>query len=307
MSSDGSAAKVAIIIPSWTGEISRLLHSIEQQTFRDYKVEVVTGVSPVARARNVGIRRTTSEIVVFIDDDAYFGHEDCLRILVDLLESDPRIGVVGTSKLAPPSASALQRAISRQVPRMVYPTVRRNQVSNPPLDRYGFTAITGTCCAIPRRIFEELGMFDEEMITGPEDVSFFAQVRRGGYNLMVAANCWVYHDPPPSMRDLLRKSFWYGVGHAQSTRKTPERGLRLLALNRWYGKATLLASVLAFPAAFFVHLYFDPKRKILLGFRPLKTLSTYAVLCGYVYGWYNARPRQEATTYRGVRGGAAQP
>ncbi|HEY8284612.1 MAG TPA: glycosyltransferase [Chloroflexota bacterium] len=307
MSSAGSTAKVAIIIPSWTGEVSRLVRSIEQQTFRDYTIEVVTGVSPVARARNLGIRRTSSEIVVFIDDDAYFGHERCLQILVASLESDPRIGAVGSSKLVPPSANALQRAISRQVPRMVYPTVRRNQVSNPPLDRYGFTAITGTCCAMPRKIFEEIGMFDEEMITGPEDVIFFAQVHRSGYDLVVAGNCWVYHDPPPSMRDLLRKSFWYGVGHAQSTRKTPERGIRLLALNRWYGKAALLLSALAFPAAFFVHLYLDPKQKIVLSFRPLKTLSTYAVLCGYVYGWYDARPRREATTYRGVRGHVAEP
>src|SRR3712207_2465958 len=50
---------VSIVIPSWTGEVGRLLASIERQTFRDYTVRVVTGVSPAARARRIGVEESS--------------------------------------------------------------------------------------------------------------------------------------------------------------------------------------------------------------------------------------------------------
>jgi hypothetical protein len=117
--------------------------------------------------------------------------------------------------------------------------------------------------------------------------------------MVVAGNTWVYHDPPGKVVDLLRKSFWYGIGHALEARKHPERHMAVIPLDRWYGKLALLGAVLAFPAALFVHYYFDPVRRLAFGFRPLKTLSTYAVLCGYVYGWYNRTPSSAASTYMG--------
>lgn len=291
--------RVSIIIPAWSGEVSRVMQSIEQQTFKDYEVEVVRGVSPAARARNVGVERTSGDILLFIDDDAFFGHARVLQTLVETLEADPHIAVVGTSKLVPKSASRLQRMIARQVPRMVYPVVRQPLESNPPLNAYGFTAVTTTCCAVRRSVYKEVGGFDEGLTTGPEDTDFFYRVRRAGYRIDVASNSWVYHDPPASLRDLLRKSYWYGVGHALEARKSPERRMDVLPLDRWYGKLAALGAVPALPFAFFVHIYFDPVRRLEFGFRPLKTLSTYSVLCGYVTGWYQDKPCTPATTYMG--------
>src|SRR5690349_9851932 len=96
--------RVSIIIPSWTGEIGRLRQSIAQQTFRDYEIDVVQGVSPAARARNVGAARARGEILLFIDDDAYFGHPRVLERLVAVLDRDPQVAVAGASKLAPREA-----------------------------------------------------------------------------------------------------------------------------------------------------------------------------------------------------------
>jgi glycosyltransferase involved in cell wall biosynthesis len=296
--------KVSIIVPSWTGEVSRLEESIRQQTFSDYELEIVTGVSPAARARNLGARRTHGGILLFIDDDAYFGNPHVLERLVRVIESDPRMGVVGTSKLAPKTASRFQQAVARQVPRQVYPVLTEDTVSNPPLDSYGFTAVSTTCCAVRREAFEAVGGFDEGLTTGPEDTDFFYQLRRKGYKISVAGNTWVYHDPPATLRDLVRKSFWYGLGHALEARKSPERRMDILALNRWYGPLLLVGAALFFPFAFFVHPYFDPVRRIEIKFSPYKTLSTYAVLAGYAYGWYLGKPRKTTTTYMGRKGAA---
>jgi GT2 family glycosyltransferase len=294
--------KVSIIVPSWTGDVSRLEESIRQQTFQDYELDVVTGVSPAARARNIGAGRTHGDILLFIDDDAFFGNPHVLERLVRTLQSDPLMGVVGTSKLAPKTASRFQKAVARQVPRQVYPVLPRDTVSNPPLDKYGFTAVSTTCCVVRREAFEAVGGFDEGLTTGPEDTDFFYRLRRKGYKISVAGNAWVYHDPPANLRDLLRKSFWYGLGHALEAKKNPERRMNLLALNRWYGPLLLVGAVLFFPVAFFVHLYFDPVRRVEIRFSPYKTLSSYAVLLGYAYGWYRGKPDKAATTYMGREG-----
>ena len=299
MKQQSKKPRVSIIIPSWTGEVTRVMQSIERQTFRDYEVDVVRGISPAARARNVAAARAAGDILLFIDDDAYFGHAGVLQSLVDVLDSDPQIAVVGTSKLVPQTASRLQKLMANQVPRMVYPVVPSRTESNPPLHGYGFTAVTTTCCAVRRSVYEEVGGFDENLTTGPEDTDFFYRVRSVGYQINVASNSWVYHDPPASIKDLMRKSFWYGVGHALEARKNPERKMEVLPLNRWYGKLAALGIFLALPVSFFIHFYFDPIRRLEIGFRPLKTLSTYSVLAGYIMGWYRGKPKKAATTYMG--------
>jgi cellulose synthase/poly-beta-1,6-N-acetylglucosamine synthase-like glycosyltransferase len=280
--------RVSIIIPSWSGEVSRPMRSIEQQTFRNFEVTVVQEPG-LNRARNLGAARSRGEILVLIDDDMTLGHERVLETMVDLMDSEPHIGIVGVSLQVPVLANWFQRAVARQVPRYVDPILSQHMLSNPPLDRHGFTAVKGGCCAIRRTIFQEVGGFDENALRG-EDTDFFYRVRRRGHDLALAANCWAYHPPPARVSELLRKSFSYGVGHALEARKSPERGMAMLPLDRWYGVLGLLAAVMSFPIACFIHYYFDPVRHLVVSFRPLKTLSTYATLCGYVYGWYHARP-----------------
>src|SRR5947209_14449981 len=94
MSSTTTKPKVSIIIPSWTGEVSRPMRGIQQQTFRDYEVNVVQGVSPAACARNVGAHRSRADILLFVDDDADLGHEHIFQMMVDLLENDAQIAIV---------------------------------------------------------------------------------------------------------------------------------------------------------------------------------------------------------------------
>jgi len=276
--------RVSIVIPSRSGHVERVLRSVEQQTLGDYEVDVVDDVHPLNRARNAGAARARGELLVLLDDDITLGNKHVLQRMIDVLDKDPATAIVGVSLRLPPDANRFQVSVGRQVPRYIDPIVDADVVSNPPLDRYGFTVVKGGCCAIRRSVFDEVGGFDETVLTG-EDTEFFYRVRRRGHNLVVAAGCWAYHAPPANLRGLLKKSFSYGVGHAREARKSPERGMAVVPLDRWYGPLLLVAAVLVLPLAFFVHYYFDPSRKLVFGLRPLKTASTYATLCGYVYGW----------------------
>jgi glycosyltransferase involved in cell wall biosynthesis len=287
--SDGSErpATVSVIIPSWRGNVRRVCNSLRAQTFRDYTVRVVSGVSPAARARNLAAAEARSSLLLFIDDDAYFGHERVLETLVGTLGADPTLGAVGPSKLVPPDATWLQRRIAAETPRWVYPILTADAESNPPLDRYGFSGISTTCVLVPRAVFEQIGGFDERLTTA-EDTDFFYRLRRAGYRLVIPRDCWVYHDPPAGLSTLLRKSCQYGRNHALEARKWPERHMDILPLDRWYGRLLLLLSPLFFPLSLFVNVYFDPVRRLELGFLPLKALSTYATLYGYAWEWFRS-------------------
>ncbi|MGI9149613.1 MAG: glycosyltransferase [Chloroflexota bacterium] len=276
---------VSIVIPSWTGNVERTLRSIQCQTFRDYRVNVVRGVSPAGRARNIGVSRTQGQLILFIDDDAYFGHDRVLEGLVQTLQGDPTIGVVGPSLQLPPDANAFQRRLAVEAPRWVFPIHDGDFESNPPLDHYGHTAISTTCCLLRRTAFEDLAGFDESLPTGPEDTEFFYRMRKSGFRFVVPRRSWVYHYPPPNLTTAVKKYLGYGIGHALEARKAPERHLDIVPLGHWYGKVIVLFAVFLLVPSLFVNLYLNPIRQIRFGLRPLKAISSYAALCGYTWGW----------------------
>jgi GT2 family glycosyltransferase len=275
--------RVSVVIPTLYGNVDGVVESIRRQTFTDFEIHVVAGVRPAARARNIGVAETSGALVVFVDDDARLGHDRVLETLVQVAESDTSLGVVGPSKILSPRATPLQRRIGTEVPRWQFPVVESDLESNPPIDRYGYTGITTTCCLVPRQVFEEIGGFDERFTTG-EDTEFFFQVRRAGYRFLVPAHTWVYHDPPRRLTGFLKRMFVYGENHAWEARKAPERHMDLIPMSRWYGKLFAAVSPLLFLPSLFINVYFDPTRHVKVGFRPMKALSTYATFLGYVWG-----------------------
>lgn len=281
-----SSHRVAIVIPTWTGEISRLKASIARQTFQDFELVVVEGVSPAGRARNLGVGRTDAELIVFIDDDASFGAPDTLQRLVAAADEHPEYAVLGTAKLLPPDATPFQRRTAVEVPRWVYPVSETLVESNPPVSHYGFSALSTTCVLMRRSWYERVGGFDESLPTGPEDTEFFFRLRRAGARFAMAGQTWVYHPPPASLRALMRKSFAYGVGHALEASHEPSRGMQIIPLDRWYGKLLALLAFLCFLPSLFISYYYEPVRHWRFGWRPIKACSSYSSLCGYISGWY---------------------
>jgi hypothetical protein len=167
-----------VIIPSLDGDVAPLLASIHRQTRRPAEIEVVRGVRPNGRARNVGVSRTSAPLLVFVDDDAVLGDQRVIERLVAPLLDDPSIGVSGASKLLPPGAPWFQRWVAREVPRIVHPIVDQPLESNPDPPSF-YCEITTTCCAMRREVFDAAGGFDERLIRGV-DTEFFVRVRRMG-------------------------------------------------------------------------------------------------------------------------------
>lgn len=314
------APQVALIIPSLGGDVAPLLASVRRQTLQPAEVEVVRGVRPNGRARNLGVARTRAPILVFVDDDAVLGDERAIANLVEPLLADPTIGVAGAAKLLPTDAGWFQRWAAREVPRIVHPIVARPLETNPDPPAF-YCEITTTCCAMRRAVFEAAGGFDETLVRGV-DTEFFVRVRRRttnderrpatddrptttyertlaetqsskleaqNYRFVLVPDTWTYHPAPATLRALLRKHFLYGMGHAQEVRRDPARARGRALRTPLHALGYLLfRTAILLPNVFLPYSFAAPSWRP--GFKPLKALTSYAGALGYVWGWYNDRP-----------------
>lgn len=278
-----SGVTISAIIPSLKGDTATLEEALEKQTRAPDEIKVIKGVRPNGAARNLGVQSTNGDILLFVDDDAFPGSPDLVQNLVQPLIDDPTIGVTGAARVLPPNASWFQKRVAAEIPRTVNSIPSAALETNPPLNGYGHSLITTTCCALWRSTYDRAGGFSERLVSGV-DTDFFYRLRCTGARFMMVPHVFVEHHAPRNLYDLLRKYRWYGMGYAQETQERPERGIGPHLPTLLHQAAfLLLATLWVIPNIIILYSFGYPHFE--LGFRPIKALSTYAVAWGYVYGW----------------------
>jgi GT2 family glycosyltransferase len=277
-----TAHKVSIIVPSLTGDITLLKADLARQSFQEFELVVASSIRPPAKARNFGAKKAIGEILIFIDDDIRFGHEAVLLNLIKAFEAAENVGVVGVPHILPKDSNRFQRRLAQEIIRVTLPMVET-------LTKTDF-GIAATCWAMKRELFEKLGGFNQDLISG-EDSEFLYRVNRLGLQNYIVPNSWVYHAPPKRFGELMRKFFWYGIGHCQCAHMHPNWGCGLILRNPVMALGYLLfRTIVLIPNIFFPFSYRD--RSLKLGFKPLKAIASYAAAWGYVYGWFKEISRQ---------------
>lgn len=272
-----------MVVPSLNGDVDRLVRSLENQTRIPDEIEVVVGAQPNGRARNLGVERTSGNIIVFIDDDAIPGSSDLIEKLANKLLEDETVGITGTARILPTDATWFQKRVADEIPRTVNPIPDVDLETNPPLEGYGHSLITTTCCAIRRSVYEKIGRFSDVLVSGV-DTDFFYRTRCEGYRFIMVPEVYVEHPAPANLKKLWKKYYWYGLGYGQETQRHPKRKMGFWLNNRLKRLLFIIAATLwILPNIFFLYSFGYPE--IRFGFRPLKAISTYAVAWGYINGW----------------------
>lgn len=208
--------RIAVIIPSGDNtredSLSGLLADLRQQTRPPQEIEIVHGVSPSGRARNLGIERTKADFLVFIDDDVRLGNEFVLESLLKVLLEDSQVGLVGTAQLLPEDSSPFQRKCAQQIPRSQSALVSRVTESD---------IVTTACCMARRCDLARLGNFHDRILRGV-DPELRNRYRQGGFKIVVAPNVWHHHPMPSSFGALLRIAYRNGYSSAFAQRHFPE-------------------------------------------------------------------------------------
>jgi SAM-dependent methyltransferase/GT2 family glycosyltransferase len=207
---------VSVIIPSFDGvrggNLAKLVADLKQQSFKEKEVIVVNGVSPQGKAINMGAGQARGKILLIADDDSRMGSPFVIENLVRVFAENKDIGMAGASIMVPPDANWLQRKAGEEFPRFGMKLVDR--VTESDMACHG-------CCAIPKKVFEEVGRERENILRGL-DPDLRYRMRKLGYKTVLAANTWVYHPLPATAGKLIKTFFRNGMGSAYSFKYQPQ-------------------------------------------------------------------------------------
>jgi GT2 family glycosyltransferase len=203
------------------------------------------------RARNLGVKHSTSSILLFLDDDARMSRES-LESAIKKFE-DPEVGVVGGPNLTLEPASYWQRVsgLVLSSPFATASMVWRYRKASEKAREVDETRLTSCNLLIRRDVFEKVGGFPEDIFPG-EEVVLLHRIKKSGYKIIYDPNFVAYHR---------RRGFWghvnsvfrYGYGRilAISVDKgifkplfaTPSIGLLVFLLSTLYAPAFVFLSL----------------------------------------------------------------
>jgi len=174
----------------------------------------------LSEARNLGISKSSSNIVAFTDDDCTVPQDWPLRALDAF--GDPRVGAVGGPGVTDPrdnwrakcSGAVLSTRLATST--SVY---RYAAISNSP--KAAGEKQLSTCNLFFRKsVLEELGYFQTVLETCEEN-ELIARICSAGYLVLYAPACVVFHHRRPLFRPFLEQISNYAKGRAVFTLKWP--------------------------------------------------------------------------------------
>ena len=152
----------------------------------------------VARARNQGLAAARGTYVLVLDDDAIMQPE-ALTQLVAVLDTNPAAAMCGPQLLNPAhepiSANLTFPTLSHKIRRWGIVEQRNgstwdNSISGRMRE---VDYVIGACQLIRRAALDEVGLYDEHIFYGPEDIDFCLRLRQAGWRIAVQPAAQVIH------------------------------------------------------------------------------------------------------------------
>ncbi len=252
---DGCAQKVkfSVIIPAYNAEatLPALLRSLLSQTYgEDFEIIVVDDCSRdatpeiagifgcrlissgqnrgPAHCRNLGAGNAAGRVLVFTDSDCRV-ESDWLEQLDKCFSNGDADVIMGRLVLLP--STFLGDSISA----LGFPAggaLGFEKVWKVSED--GFTKSLSSCnCAVRKKVFEEVGGFDESFpYAGGEDSFLAYTLVRAGYGIGYRPQVVAYHGARDSLRDFVKWQFHRGISSFIFSRKVRGKG-DFVSLRLW--------------------------------------------------------------------------
>jgi GT2 family glycosyltransferase len=169
---------------------------------RDRSVELIGQRCPEARllpsatnrgfagGNNLAIARALgegSDVLLLLNNDAAIAEKD-VALLIETLESDPQIGLVGPTMW---DGDRLLSAGGRDIARHVVTHIRLTQ---PPAGLLEVDYVSGTVALVRAEVFNSLGLLDEGFFFSGEMADLCRRAWMGGYRCVIDGRTRAFHD-----------------------------------------------------------------------------------------------------------------
>ncbi len=155
----------------------------------------------VAGGRNFLMQQAAGDIYCFIDDDARFADNDCITKFVNTFKKQPDVGIIATKII-----DHIDQETTFAVPFSQW--WRKKQPNLVNVSQH-VSYYVGTCHAIDRRVIEQCGDYQPNLIFGEEELDLSYRVIEGAWKILYLPEVVVHHHPQSSV-----------VGHVGKKRKS---------------------------------------------------------------------------------------
>lgn len=158
------------------------------------------------RANNLGFQQAAGEFILFLNPDTV-SNEAALAHCLARLQADPRIGLISPRLVQ--ADGAMDLACRRSIPTLwdgfcrgsglaaLCPRHRwfagYNLTHLPPDGTYDVGAINGAFMMAPRRVLEQVGLFDERFFMYGDDLDLCIRVGRAGWRIVYDGSHQIVH------------------------------------------------------------------------------------------------------------------
>lgn len=201
---------------------------------RYYHVPKGTGF---AATRNKGLEVAMGDIIVFIDDDCD-PTEDWYHYLLGPFKDPKIMATMGSLRI--PKSTYLGDCISE----LGFPAGANAGFENMwKVDDEGFTNHLSTCnCAIRRKVFNHIGLFDKRLVYGAEDAEFSHRMDSFGYQIKYVPDAIVYHEARANFSSFLQWQLRRGKANYYFKQVVGDIGSHL-RLRLWSSKNILKKNI----------------------------------------------------------------
>lgn len=222
--------EVIVVDSSLTDDTKKVVKKFKP-VFPDLKYifEPKQGVSV---ARNTGLRNAHEDLIAFVDDDCIVD-KNWIKNLIEFLNNHPEADVI-YSKITKINSrnlfiEASQLFYKITMKKFFFFNPKKGFITNFLTNMSSKEEITSKqICFIPmvmavfkRKVFNEIGCFDENLITS-EDIDIGWRLYKKGFKAFYNPNCIIKHYCRNNLKDVLIQKFNFGRGFYRFTKKHPD-------------------------------------------------------------------------------------
>ena len=164
--------------------------------------------------RNQGIYHAQGKIIVFIDDDCWV-HDNWLSSMLKHFEDDNIVAVTSATKI--PRSNFVGDCIAA----LGFPgggTLGFEKVWRVSEDNFTNHLAVGNC-ALQKKIFDKIGMFDETMKSGAEDAELSHRMEKAGILIKFEPEAYAYHEARTTLSSFIKWQLRRGKANYQFKQK----------------------------------------------------------------------------------------